>query len=256
MGEVLVDLEFEHRSLFQVIEYLDDDLWSRETPSSGWQVRHQISHLEFFDRRAVLALTDPESFAEDRRRIMAAAPRDLSISVAESASPAELLAAWMQNSHQLVVIGRQVDPESRVPWYGPSMSVKSFLTARLMECWAHGEDVVAALDQDRRPTRRLRHVAHIGIATRAFALSINGLPADDSRIDISLTAPDGEIWEWASGSSGGQSQSVSGTALDFCRVVTQRLRVEDSALEIHGVAARTWMEVAQAFAGPPRRTTG
>lgn len=253
LDDVLEDLEFEHQSLSQVIENLDDDSWLRDTPSPTWQVRHQISHLEFFDRRAVLALTDPESFAEDRRQIMAAAPRDLSVSLAESASPEELLAAWMEHSRRLQVVGRQVDPGTRVPWYGPSMSVKSFLTARLMECWAHGEDVVAAVDRDRPPTSRLRHVAHIGVATRAFALSINGLPADESRIDIILTAPDGATWEWTSGASEGRTQSISGTALDFCRVVTQRLRVEDSALEIRGVAARTWMDVAQAFAGPPRR---
>ena len=30
-------------------------------------------------------------------------------------------------------------------WYGPSMGAKSFLTARLMEVWAHGQDVVDAI---------------------------------------------------------------------------------------------------------------
>ena len=31
------------------------------------------------------------------------------------------------------------------PWYGPSMSARSFVTARLMETWAHGMDVADAL---------------------------------------------------------------------------------------------------------------
>ena len=253
--EILRDLEDEHRSLAQVLETLGDEHWRCETASPGWQIRHQISHLEFFDRRAVLALTEPEEFAEDRRRLMSAAPEDLSIALAQTAEPLELLTAWTLNSHRLVEVGLQADPSARVPWYGPSMSVKSFLTARLMECWAHGEDIAAAVSFDREPTDRLRHVAHIGVATRPFCLTINGLPADDSLITIQLQSPSGDRWVWTSGTSEShrEEQLVTGSALDFCRVVTQRQSIEESSLIVKGTAAQSWMEVAQAFAGPPGR---
>ncbi|MEK7446600.1 MAG: TIGR03084 family protein, partial [candidate division NC10 bacterium] len=39
--------------------------------------------------------------------------------------------------------------------------------------------------------------------------------------------------------------------VDFCRVVTHRRHVEDTGLTLVGPAAREWMLVAQAFAGPP-----
>jgi hypothetical protein len=39
--------------------------------------------------------------------------------------------------------------------------------------------------------------------------------------------------------------------LDFCLVVTQRVHLSDTALELEGEPARAWMEIAQAFAGPP-----
>jgi len=253
--EILRDLADEHRSLTQVLDALGDDHWRNETASPGWQVRHQISHLEFFDQRAVLALTEPDAFIDDRRRLMSAAPEDLSIVLAQTAQPSELLNSWILNSRQLVEVARQADPTARVPWYGPSMSVKSFLTARLMECWAHGEDVAAAVSFKREPTDRLRHIAHIGVATRAFCLAINDMPSDDSLISIRLRSPGGGQWVWTSGTSEsrGAEQSVTGDVLDFCRVVTQRQSIEESSLITKGTAAQSWMEVAQAFAGPPGR---
>lgn len=255
LTDILEDLDQEHRSLNHVLQALDEDTWRCDTASPGWQVRHQISHLEFFDRRAVLALIDPDAFIADRRKIMAMAPNDPSVEMAESSRPAQLLTAWLTHSQQLVEKSHHVDASARIPWYGPSMSLKSFLTARLMECWAHGEDVAAAVGLDREPTSRLRHVAHIGVAARSFCLSINGLPVDDSAIDISLISPTGDIWEWRSGApvGSGEAQTISGDALDFCRVVTQRRHVAETSLVVRGTAAQTWMNVAQAFAGPPGR---
>ena len=42
---------------------------------------------------------------------------------------------------------------------------------------------------------------------------------------------------------------MTGTALDFCLVVTQRRHVDDTALQVTGGTARGWLTIAQAFAG-------
>lgn len=230
--------------------------WDLATASPGWSIRHQVSHLEFFDRRAAMALEDPRAFVEDRRLIMAGAPHDPSVDLAKSASPGPLFESWQLSAAELLRTAAQAASDVRVPWYGPSMSLVSFLTARLMECWAHGEDVAAAAGIQRAPTERLRHVAHIGVATRAFCLSINDLPADDSVVDVTLRSPAGEIWTWKSGVHSDDvspKSSITGEALDFCRVVTQRRRIEETGLNVIGNSAGTWMRVAQAFAGPPGR---
>jgi uncharacterized protein (TIGR03084 family) len=130
------------------------------------------------------------------------------------------------------------------------MAVKSFLTARLMECWAHGHDVAEAIGVQRSPSARLKHVAHIGVGARAFSLLINQLPEDSRPIRVELTAPDGELWTWGDETSG---QRVLGDALDFCLVVTQRRALSDSQLMVAGDSATTWMRIAQAFAGAPTR---
>ena len=121
-------------------------------------------------------------------------------------------------------------------------------TARLMETWAHGQDVADTLGLARAPTARLRHVAHIGARTRDFAYLLNGrrVPAEQFRVELS--APDGELWAWGPAAA---AQRVTGPALDFCWLVTQRRHRSDLALRAEGAEADEWLGIAQAFAGPP-----
>jgi uncharacterized protein (TIGR03084 family) len=122
-------------------------------------------------------------------------------------------------------------------------------TARLMETWAHGQDVADALGVRREPTGRLRDIAHLGVRTRDFAYRINQLepPADEFRVE--LTGPDGEDWAWG---PAGADQRVAGPAEGFCLVVTQRRELGDVDLTVTGEEAARWLTIAQAFAGPPK----
>ena len=134
----------------------------------------------------------------------------------------------------------------RLPWYGVEMSLTSAVTARLMETWAHGQDVADALGVRREPTARLRHVCHLGVATRAFSFRLHGLPVPTEDIAVELSAPDGALWTWGSTRDG---QRVAGPALDFCLLVTQRRHLADTALTVEGGVAAAWLRVAQAYAG-------
>ncbi len=247
---MIADLESEQQSLDQVVADLDEPTWRLATDSPGWTIADQISHLQFFDERAALAMNDPEAFAIDRQLLVSSAPRDLSVELGRQVSGTELFQAWRHSRGALVEAAKKVDPTVRVPWYGPSMAVKSFLTARLMECWAHGEDIALAVGVRRTPSARLKHVAHIGVGARAFSLMIHQLPEDSRSIRVELKAPDGELWTWGDETS---EQRVQGDALDFCLVVTQRRALSDSQLTVIGDSATTWMRIAQAFAGAPTR---
>lgn len=248
LGPMIADLESEHESLDQIVADLDTQKWLALSDSPGWTIADQLSHLQFFDERAVLAMNSPDEFGEDCQRIISAAPQDLSIELGRSVSSAELLDSWRRSRRELISAAHSVDPTVRVPWYGPAMAVKSFLTARLMECWAHGEDIAQALCVHRDPTARLKHVAHIGVGARAFSLMINQLPEDPLSIRVELISPEGELWTWGDELS---AQRVTGNAVDFCLVVTQRRALSQSQLSVVGESATTWMGVAQAFAGGP-----
>ena len=65
---------------------------------------------------------------------------------------------------------------------------------------------------------------------------------------VELKAPSGATWTWGPDTA---AESVRGSALGFCLVVTQRRHVDDTDLEVTGESARDWLEKAQAFAGPP-----
>jgi uncharacterized protein (TIGR03084 family) len=125
-----------------------------------------------------------------------------------------------------------------------------------METWAHGQDVVDALGATRPATDRLRHVAHIGVQARPFAYVTHGMTMPDAGVFVSLDPPGGgEPWTWGDPA---WPDHVSGPALDFCLVVTQRRHPADTAIVVEGPNAVEWMGIAQAFAGPPGegRTAG
>ena len=213
-------------------------------------VRDQISHLWFFDGTARLAVVDVDAFHASARALLARvnAGDDPSIAPGRQVAPAQLLASWREGRAALLAALRATDPKARIPWYGPSMGARSFATARLMETWAHGQDVADALDAAREPTARLRHVAHIGVRARPYSYLVNDRPLPDVEVYVGLVAPGGERWEWGSADL---ADRVTGDALDFCLVVTQRRHVDDTVLVIVGPAATEWMSFAQAFAGPP-----
>lgn len=121
-------------------------------------------------------------------------------------------------------------------------------TARLMETWAHGQDIVDALGVQRVATDRIRNVAHIGVRTRDFAYLIRDLTPPDEPFRVELAGPSGDLWAWGPDDA---AQHVVGPALDFCLLVTQRRHRDDLALVATGLEAERWLGIAQAFAGPP-----
>ena len=253
---VLDDLVAEQRALDAIVAELEPEQWSLATPSPRWSIADQIGHLTFFDTTAALAIDDPDAFVAHRAELIANFADELAVDEAtlggfRGLSPVEQLAEWRRRRDDLEVAGRTLADDSRVEWYGPSMSAKSFLTARLMEVWAHGQDVCDTVGARREPTDRLQHIAQLGVITRGWSYLVRGETKPDDDVRVELTAPSGAVWTWGPDDA---PASVRGPAEDFCLVVTQRRHVDDTSLELVGHSARDWMTKAQAFAGGP--TTG
>jgi uncharacterized protein (TIGR03084 family) len=250
MRALTADLAAETADLVVLLEPLAPAQWELATPAAGWAVRDQVSHLAYFDETAVVSATDPERFQRE-----AAAMMDLGDDFTESVArdhradpPADLLAWFGRARAEYLKVFAGLDPSLRLPWYGPPMSAASSVTARLMETWAHGQDIADALGVLRTPTARLRHVAHLGVATREFAFRLRGLPVPDGPVRVELAAPDGSVWTWG---PAGAADLVQAGALDFCLLVTQRRHRGDVRVTATGEGAGAWLAVAQAFAGPP-----
>ena len=249
LASVTADLRAEQESLDAVVAGLTPAQWEMPTPSPGWAVRDQIAHLTYFDGSATLAITDEVGFQASLDALVNAGDRMESMTLFRDLGLDELLAKWRANRAGLLEAAAGLEEGQRVPWYGPSMSAKSFLTARLMECWAHGTDVVDTVDGHRPPTVRLRHVAQIGYLTRRWTYANRGEEAPPGDIRVDLTPPaGGEPWVFG---PDGAAATVRGSAEDFCLVVTQRRHLSDTDLVVDGDIAFDWMSKAQAYAGPP-----
>jgi uncharacterized protein (TIGR03084 family) len=250
LDALLTDLADETRVVDDVLAPLNETEWERPTPAVGWAIRDQVSHLAYFDETATLAATDPDRFRTEAAELMALGsgfPDEIARRY-RTRSPQELLAWFRATRARFISVFSDLDPKARLPWYGPDMSAASSATARLMETWAHGQDIVDTLGVHRELTARLRHVAHLGVVTFGFAFRLHGREVPDAPVRVGLTAPDGTTWEWGPTDA---RDIITGPALDFCLVVTQRRHRADTALKIDGPVATEWMSIAQVFAGSP-----
>lgn len=250
LRDLATDLHAETAALDALLLPLDDAGWATPTPAPGWSVHDQVSHLAYFDDATRLAVQDPEWFESECEHALL----DVDAYTNEIAArfrtmpPAELFAWFHAARDQMLGMFLAMEPSARVPWFGPSMSAPAALTARIMETWAHGQDVADALGVRHAPTRGLRQVAHICVRALPNSFRTHRLPVPETPVRVVLVGPDGDEWVWGEADA---SESVTGSAEEFCLVATQRRHVADTSLVIVGDTAAQWMTLAQAFAGPP-----
>jgi uncharacterized protein (TIGR03084 family) len=252
-SELLQDLQDEQRDLDVALDSVGDEEWQRATRAERWEVRDQVFHLARFDELGALSITDTAEFRSRRDAWQSdvAAHRDQELSRARDASRAETVAWWQSSRLALLDALKTCTPRQRLEWWGPSMSARSFATARLMETWAHGWDVMEAIDHPADPTDRLKHVVQLGFITRRWSYVNQGREVPDTPVRLELSAPSGAEWAWGPADA---PETITGSALDFALVVAQRRHVDETGLRAAGDSAREWLLIAQCFAGPPTTT--
>lgn len=251
MRELVDDLAAEHAALDAVVAGLALAEWDRPSTAKGWSVRDCVSHLAHIDAEALVAVIDPVRFAGIVARAQATdadAYLGEGLARGRALAPRGVLDWWRTGRRRLNDALRPLDPRQRLPWYARPMGARSFATARLMETWAHGLDVVDAVGRAPADTDRLRHVAEIGCRARDYAYAVHGLAPPVSPVRVELELPSGRAWRFGPQDA---PDLVTGSAGDFCRVVTRRRHVDDVALDASGPSAAQWLAIAQAYAGPP-----
>ena len=255
MKAICNDLAAEHETLDSIVADIAEERWKEMTPFSGWSIHDEISHVAFFDYAGRLAATDSGAFNKHIEELTKGieTPLDMHLRALKKGRdmrPSKLLEWWREERKAMLAAFEKRGPKDRLPWYGPSMSARSFVTARLMETWAHGQDVVDTLGVRREPTDRLKHIAHLGVVTFGWSFTTNGMDVPTQPVRIELKSPSGDIWTWGPEEAG---DVVRGAAEEFCLTVVRRRHVDDTHLEITGDIAVQWMSIAQAFAGPPEK---
>lgn len=223
--------------------------WTTETAATGWTVFDQVSHLAYFDEAATASARGRAAFAPylDEALLLGDKLCDVVAERARARTSTELRSWWLEARATMVAAMVAAGASTRVAWYGPDFSVASSMTGRIMETWAHAQDVYDALGSTHPCTAALYDVARLCARTRANSYAAHGLEVPSTDVAVELGAPDGSTWRFNEGAP----EVISGDAIEFCLVATQRRHRDDTALQATGPAAAEWLTIAQAFAGPP-----
>ncbi|MEJ2088762.1 MAG: TIGR03084 family metal-binding protein [Gammaproteobacteria bacterium] len=245
------DFLAESEALYGLVASLDEADMERPTAFKGWTINHVIRHLHVWNFAADLSLTDGDAFQAFFDRVgsrIAGSLKDFETEWLEGLAGAALVERWRSFYTEMADRFGAADPSMRVRWAGPDMSVRSSITARLMETWAHGQEVYDELGVVRVNQDRIRNIAVLGNNTHGWTYAVRGEAPPVPVPHLVLTAPSGAIWRYNEPS---HVERIEGLAEAFCQVVTQVRNIADTDLVVTGPNATDWMSKAQCFAGPP-----
>lgn len=258
----VADLATEGISLYELLKDTDTGYWTSQSDFKGWTTWDIIAHLHFSDHMALTSLTNEEDFKNlllDIRSSSGLTRYTQQWLTTQSSTPLsgpELLSRWHNTLEQLCEVLGKADPEQRFQWVGPSMKARMFATARQMETWAHAWAIYDLMQQPRTHTDSLEPIVTIGVRTYAWSFRNRGLEVPGPAPFISLLAPSGSTWTFNypnndPNNDPNNTETITGSAVEFCQVVTQVRNVADTKLVVKGSNATAWMAIAQCFAGAP-----
>ena len=241
----------ESEALFDVLAGVDASLFTRPTRFKEWAINDILAHLHIWNWALEQAIVVVPAFdnllLQFKAHVKVAPVRTFENTWVAPLHGPELLDAWWAQCRQTTALVQSVDPKLRTRWFGPDMSARSNITARLMETWAHGQAIHDLLGLERVQTDRLKDIAVLGIHTFDWTFRVRKLQPPSVHPHVRLRAPSGATWSWNEASD---TDLIEGNAAEFCQVVTQVRHVDDTQLHVVGEAARLWMASAQCFAGP------
>ncbi|MEM1246806.1 MAG: TIGR03084 family metal-binding protein [Acidobacteriota bacterium] len=254
-----LDLRDESEELHALLAPLDDASYDRKTQFKDWTLHDIVAHLHIFNWAAAESIRDGDAFAAwyagfgramaTENKSMREVTDDWLDEHESGVRGSALLSRWRAFYRDFTDSVQGIDPKKRVKWAGPDMSVRSSLTARLMETWAHGQEIYDLLGVERQDKDRIQGVAVLGVNTFGWTFVNRGLDVPTDAPYVRLTAPSGAVWEWNEPS---EANRVQGSATEFCQVVAQTRNIADTALDVVGQTATRWMSIAQCFAGAPQ----
>ncbi len=251
MIQQAIDFRDESEALYQLIEPIKTEVFHQESLFKNWTINDFLGHLHIWNWAADQSLNDEAAFNDFLEALMTGIGAGDSLRAFETKwlkglEGRELLQEWRKFYLEMSERFEAADPKKRVKWAGPDMSVRSSITARLMETWAHGQGIYDLLGVDRQNGDRIRNIALLGVNTFGWTYVVRQLDIPEIKPYVKLTGPSGDVWEWNEQST---TDCIEGNATEFCQVVTQVRNIADTSLKMTGDVAKQWMSIAQCFAG-------
>lgn len=252
MKKIVDDFIAECDALEQLLEGVSDSDWAKPTQFFDWTLEDVLLHLHFWNKAVDMALLRPEEFQSMMKEVMVVLVKG-GLRGTEDARVKErgvdLFHVWRDNYRQMREHWSELDPKHRVAWAGPDMSVRSAITARQMETWAHSQEIFDLMGVERQEDDRIRNIVVLCVNTYGWSYKVRGLETPGPMPQLHLTSPSGELWSF--GEEG--ENSITGSAVQFAQVSAQTRNIADTDLVVVGPIAEDWMAHAQCFAGPPEK---
>lgn len=255
MREILSDLVAEEQALDQFLQGVHERDWRLPTPARKWRIHDQVSHLAFTETFASEVITLGRKHLEAADIAEIDEWTDQGVQQGRSKRYQEVIEWWRSGRAKVVDALSRKDPHDRIPWVLGDMSARAFATLRLMETWAHGLDIKAAMEgrlkelaedeeDPNADTPRLRHVAWLAhrMLPHAFARASEAFPEQGIRIE--LMGPNYARWVYGPEDS---DQTIKGVAGEWCRVAVNRLDLQDTGLKIDGDDAEMAARVVTSY---------
>ncbi|GAA2224973.1 TIGR03084 family metal-binding protein [Streptomyces amakusaensis] len=221
-----------------------------DSPAPGWTVADQIAHLVFVFGLARVAATDANAFHGFIERAAGNFNGAVNAALADYADDSRetLIARWREAWRATHTALAALPPERPVPWLtGPTLPA-DVARVGVLELFGHGQDIADALRLRHRPTDHIVHVTRFAQANRDFGYQARGLTPPSEPFRFELTGPSGALWEYGPADA---KERITGSAYDFCLLVTRRRHRADLELNASGAEADRYLDLAQAYRGNP-----
>jgi len=241
---VFDDLRAEQDRLEAILLALDEPAWTCPSAAPGWSVADVVLHLAITEEAVLATLAAGDAAAQmDSGSPGIDQVMDDMVRAQKGAEPSAIFERWREARLRAVEALAVADPARPLAWAAAPLRPVTLATTRLAEHWAHGLDITEPLGIAWEDTARLRHVAWLAHRSLPYAFSLAGLSTVD--VQFVLDGPDKDTWIFGSDES--QSQ-VSGPAGDLCRVATQRMPADKSALSTTGPHGATALALVRTYA--------
>jgi uncharacterized protein (TIGR03084 family) len=241
--ELLSDLVAEQQFLDQFLQKIGPKDWDRPTPAKGWSVRDTISHLADSAELAADALNGGSRIEVYRNASNLDALRQEAVKRGRKMRYQDVIEWWRGGRAKVVEPLSRMDADHRIEWIAGSMKARTFATMRLMETWAHGLDIYAAMGAEIEDTPRIRHVCFLGWKTLPYAFKI--ADKDYAPVRVEVIGPAYAKWVFGPPDT---DQVIKGPASEFARLAVRRIKRKDARnLKASGEYAETALEVVRAY---------
>ncbi|MBI5089320.1 MAG: maleylpyruvate isomerase family mycothiol-dependent enzyme [Actinobacteria bacterium] len=222
----------------EVVEAVAGEQWQLRASPYRWTLHGLVAHLlqieRYMERALGFADGPADEFEADHLAFGQAGIAD-----ELTRSPESTAAAWREVVARIDPRLDSIDLDRELTFHQWPFSVGSLLIARAFEIWTHADDIRRAVGVDvvsPSPTD-VRAMSDTSVSSLPLAIHVVADHVPDGTARLVLTGDGGGVWDLQLGRGGPELVSIVADAVDYCRVASRRIGVDELSATVEGDAA-------------------